>query len=338
MLCLGAQSYLTQRPHGLCPWGFSRQEYWSGLPCPSPGDPPNPGIKPRPPALQVYSIPPEPPGKTRNTGVCSRSLLQENFPTQELNWGQLNCIGSRFFTSWATWEALTLPCLSKQGKDIRNRMCPLDPCYSKTFASEFCSSITYSRKKWTYLKLVPAWGLRGPGHSFIIIPSCIIILPSVQLSLSRVWLFATPWTAACQASESITNSRSSLKRMSIESVMPSNHPILCCPLLLPPRIFLSIRVFSKAAWGGQSIGVSASASVLPMNIQDWFLLEWTGWIPLQSKGLFKSLLQYHNSKASILQCSAFFIVQLSLTSIHDYWKNHSLDLMDLCWQSNVTAF
>ena len=107
---------------------------------------------------------------------------------------------------------------------------------------------------------------------------------SVQ-SLSRVQLFATPWTAARQASLSITNSRSLLKLMSIELVMPSNHLILCRPLLLP-SIFPSIRVFSNVSvlpirWPKYS----ASASVLPMNIQDWLPLEWTGWISLQSKGL-----------------------------------------------------
>ena len=111
---------------------------------------------------------------------------------------------------------------------------------------------------------------------------------SVQ-SLSHVRLFVTPWTAAHQASLSITNSRSLPKPMSIESVMPSNHLILCHPLLLQPSIFPSIRVFSNEsalfASGGQTIGVSASASVLPMNIQDWFPLGWTGWISLQSKGL-----------------------------------------------------
>ena len=99
--------------------------------------------------------------------------------------------------------------------------------------------------------------------------------------------------------------------MPIESVMPSNHLILCRPLL-PLSIFPSIRVFPMSqffASGGQRIGVSASASVLPMNIQDWFSLGLTGWISLQSKGL-KSL-QNHISKASILWHSAFFIVQLS---------------------------
>ena len=86
----------------------------------------------------------------------------------------------------------------------------------------------------------------------------------------------TPWTAARQASLSITNSQSLLKLMSIELVMPSNHLILCCPILLLLSIFPSIRVFSNEL--GQSIGVSASASVLPMNIQDRFPLEFTGWI------------------------------------------------------------
>ena len=112
-------------------------------------------------------------------------------------------------------------------------------------------------------------------------------IQSVQ-SLSHVQLFATPWTAAHQASLPITNSWSLLKLMSIESVMPSNHLILCHPLLLLPSIFPSIRVFSNKsvfASGGQSIGASASASVLPMNIQDWFPLGLTGLISLQSKGL-----------------------------------------------------
>ena len=111
---------------------------------------------------------------------------------------------------------------------------------------------------------------------------------SVQ-SLSQIWLFVTPWTAAHQASLSIIKSQSPLKPMSIESVMPSNHLILCRPLLLPPSIFPSIRVFSQMSQlfvsGGQSIGVSALASVLPMNTQDWSPLGWTHWISLQSKGL-----------------------------------------------------
>ena len=104
------------------------------------------------------------------------------------------------------------------------------------------------------------------------------LFSSVQ-SLSRVRLFATPWIPARQPSLSITISRSSLKLMSIESVMPSSHLILCHPLLLLPPIPPSIRVFSNESvlrWGGQSIGVSALASVFPMNIQDSSPLEWTG--------------------------------------------------------------
>ena len=115
----------------------------------------------------------------------------------------------------------------------------------------------------------------------------IYVFSSVQ-SLSRVWLFVTPWTAARQASLSITNSWSSPKPMSIESVMPSNHLILCRPLLLLPSIFPASGSFLMSQLfvsGGQSIRASASALVLPMNIQDWFPLGLTGWIALQFKGL-----------------------------------------------------
>ena len=109
---------------------------------------------------------------------------------------------------------------------------------------------------------------------------------SVQ-SLSHVWPFATPWTAAHQASLSITNSQSLLRLTSIVSVMPSSHLILCHPLLLLPSIFPSSGSFPMSqffASGGQGIGVTASASVLPKNIQNWFLLGLAGWISLQSKG------------------------------------------------------
>ena len=96
--------------------------------------------------------------------------------------------------------------------------------------------------------------------------------------------------------------------------MPSNHLILCCPLLFLPSILPESGSFQMSQFftsGGQNIGVSASKSVLPMNTQDWSPLGWTGWISLKSKGLSKSLLQHDSSKASILWCSAFFIVQLS---------------------------
>ena len=125
---------------------------------------------------------------------------------------------------------------------------------------------------------------------------------SVQ-SLTSVRLFVTPWTAARQTSMSITSSRSLLTLRSIESVMPSNHLILYHPLLLPPSIFPSIRVFAS---GVQSIGVSASASVLPMNIQNWFPLGWTGWISLQSEGLSRAF------SNTTVQKHQFFSTQLSL--------------------------
>ena len=130
-------------------------------------------------------------------------------------------------------------------------------------------------------------------------------------SLSLVWLFVTPWTAACQASLSITNSRSLLKLMSIESVMPSNHLIFCHPLLLLSSIFPSIRSFPMSlffASDGKNIGVSASVLVLPMNIQNWFPLGLTGLISLQSKGLSRV---FSNTTVQNLQFSAFFMVQLS---------------------------
>ena len=114
----------------------------------------------------------------------------------------------------------------------------------------------------------------------------LVTFSSVQFSslqlLSHVRLFATPWIIARQASLSITNSRSSLRLTSMESVMPSSQLILCHPLLLLPPIPRSIRVFSKEstlAWGGRSTGVSALASFLPKNTQGWSL-EWTGWISL----------------------------------------------------------
>ena len=136
---------------------------------------------------------------------------------------------------------------------------------------------------------------------------------SVQ-SLSHVQLFATPWTAACQASLSITNSRSSPKPMSIESVMPSNHLILCRPLLLLPSVFPSIRVFSNESalrirWPKYW---SFSFKISPSNEHPGlisFRMDWLDLLVVQ--GTLKNLLQHHSSKASILWHSVFFTVQLS---------------------------
>ena len=148
---------------------------------------------------------------------------------------------------------------------------------------------------------------------------------SVQ-SLSCVRLFATPWTAACQASLPITNSRSLLKGMSIEWVMPSNHLILCRPLLLLRSIFPSIRVFSNESvlhirWPKYW---SLSFSISPSNEYSGLISLRMDWLDLLAvQGTLKSLLQHHSSKASILRHC--FLYSPTLTSIHDHWKNHSLD-------------
>ena len=136
---------------------------------------------------------------------------------------------------------------------------------------------------------------------------------SVQL-LSHVQIFVTPWTAACQASLSITNSWSLLKFMSIETVMPSNHLILCHPLLLLPSVFPSIRVFShelvlRIKWPEYW---SFSFSISPSNEYSGLISIRMDWLDLLSvQETLKSLLQHHSSKTSILWCSAFLIVQLS---------------------------
>ena len=138
-------------------------------------------------------------------------------------------------------------------------------------------------------------------------------ISSVQ-PLSHVQLFAAPWTATRQASLSITNSWSLLKLMSIESVMPSSHLILCHPLLLLPSVFPSIRVFSNES----VLGIrwpkywNFSFSIISSNEHSGLISFRMDWLDLLAlEGTFKSLLQHHSSKASILQCSAFFIVQLS---------------------------
>ena len=137
-----------------------------------------------------------------------------------------------------------------------------------------------------------------------------IPVSSVQL-LSRDQLFVSPWTAACQASLPITSSQSLLKLMSIESLMTSNHFILCCPLFLPSSIFPSIRVSSNESvlhirW---SRCWSFSFSISPSNEDSGLISFRKDWLDvLAVQGTLKSLFQHHSSKASIFQCSAFFIV------------------------------
>ena len=148
--------------------------------------------------------------------------------------------------------------------------------------------------------MMPAWS--GDG----LLPGSLLFSRSVTSDS------ATPWTAAHQASLSFTISQSLLKLMSIELVMPLNHLVLCPPLLFLPSIFPASGSFPMIwpfASGGQNIGASASASVLPMNIQGWFPLGLTDFLAIQ--GTLKSLLQHHILKASVVWCSAFFMVQLS---------------------------
>ena len=167
----------------------------------------------------------------------------------------------------------------------------------------------------------------------------LLVLVYCCCSIAQSYLtLCDPWTVACQAFLSITNSQSLLKLMGIESVMPSNHPILCCPLLLLPAIFPSIRVFSSEPvlcirWPKYS---SFSLSIGPSNEYSGltsFRIDWLDLLAVQ--GTLKSLLQHHSSKASVLQCSAFYCP--TLTPIHDCWKNHSFDYMDLWRQSNISA-
>ena len=169
--------------------------------------------------------------------------------------------------------------------------------------------------------------------------TCTSVQFSSVQSHSSVRLFAAPWTAAHQASLSLTIPWSLLKPMSIELMMPSKHLILCNPFSSCSQSFPASGPFPKSQLfisGGQNIGASASASVLPVNIQGWFPLGLTGLISLQSKGLsrvFSSITIWKHQ---------FFGAQPSycpaVTSVHDYWKNHSSDYMDLCRPSNVSTF
>ena len=160
--------------------------------------------------------------------------------------------------------------------------------------------------------------------------------PLLLFSCSVVSDSATPRTAARQIPLSFTISRSLLKLMSVKLVMPSNHLVLCCPLHLP-SVFPSIRVFSSESFftsDGQSIGFCFSIS--PSNEYSGLIFLRLVWSPCCPRGsqqtsptpLFKSI------NSSVLS----FLYGPTLTSIHDYWKNHSFDYTDLCWQSNVSAF
>ena len=165
--------------------------------------------------------------------------------------------------------------------------------------------------------------------------SCVVVIQS----LSHVWLFVTPWTAACQASLCFTIFQSLLKLMSIESVIPSNHLIFCCPLLLLPSMFPSIRVFSNQSalcirWPKYW---SFSFSIFPVNIQGWFPLGLTGLISLQSKGLSRVF-----SKTTIWKDQFFYAYPSLWSNSHIHiWlleKTTALTIQTFCRLSNMSAF
>ena len=133
-----------------------------------------------------------------------------------------------------------------------------------------------------------------------------------------------------------------LTQTRVHLVGDANHLILCCPLLLLPLIFPSIRVFPNESIlriSGQSIGVSASASVLPKNIQDWFILGLTGLTCLQSMGISRVFSNTTVQKHQFFNSAVLnFLYSPTLTSLHDSWKYHSFDKTEFCWQSNISAF
>ena len=185
-------------------------------------------------------------------------------------------------------------------------------------------------------------GLQRVGHDWA---TSLSLLWNTNLhflllfNFSVVRLFATPWTAACQASLSFTVSWNLLKLMSIEWMMLSNHFVLCRPHSLPA---LSLSQYQDLfQWvgsspsGGQNIGASTLASVLPVSIQSIsFRIDWFEFLPVQ--GILKSLLQHQFENINSWALSLLY--GLTLTSIHGYWKNHSFDYMDLCRQGDISAF
>ena len=199
---------------------------------------------------------------------------------------------------------------------------PLETLYTVTHLAPL--SMGFSRQEyWSGLPCPPPGDLPDPGiePTFLMSPALAVGFSttsetSVQFSsvAQSCPTLATPWSIACQASLSITNSRSPTKLMSIESVIPSNHLILCCHLLLLPSTFPSIRVFSSESaldirWPKYW---SFSFNIIPSNEHPGLIsFRMDGLDLLAIQGTLKSLLQHHSSKASVLQCSAFFMVQFS---------------------------
>ena len=307
---------------------FSRQEHWSGLPFSSPGDLSDPGIDPTSSALQAASLPSELPGKSELTPslynfyfitLCNLQstvlfiyyihwVLSPSSPIKYKNLHKKVTLSAVLTVIPSTQNHASLMAnrlFKNSNRSMNYDLTKTDWSYQDHIFSIAICSMEFVRAQWMFMK---SGKLAGPKVTLLRSESDKG-LSSVQL-LSHVRLFATPWITARQASLSITNSQSLLKLMPIESVMPSSHLILCCPLLLLPPIPPSIRVFSSESFasGDQSIGVSASASILPMNKQDWSSLGWTGWISLQSKGLSRVF------SNTTVQKHQFFGTQLSSQS------------------------
>ena len=215
--------------------------------------------------------------------------------------------GRRILYHWATREeALSLPLFADEWRNRRGVDGANHPEQSRRQGTFISFPLAGKGRRWK--------GRAGPYWFNVILPSLLFYLEiSTVQPLSRVWLFVTPWTAARQASLS-TNSHSLLKLMSVESVMPSNHLILCCLLLLLPSIFPSIKVLFNESdlhirWPKYW---SFNVSISPSNAYSGLISFSTDWFDLLAvQGTLKSLLQHHSSEASILWCSAFFTIQPS---------------------------
>ena len=243
----------------------------------------------------------------QSTGEGSLSLLQGIFPTQESNWGLLHY---RWILYQLSYQGS--PWLHTAGILKRRSGGPFHITWDNRICTDLGLLLLLSQgSQWGDTPPPLAkWEMSSFSEDF---PFSTIQFSSVQ-SLSHVQLFVTPWIAARQASLSITNSQSLLKLMSVESVMPSSHLILCRPLLLLPPVPPSIRVFSNESTIHirQAKYWSFSFSISPSNEHPGlvsFRMDWLDLLAVQ--GTLKSLLQHHSSKAPILRHSVFFTVQLS---------------------------
>ena len=246
-----------------------------------------------------------PPGSSVHGILQTRILEWVAIPFSRASfWPKVSRIAGKFFTIWATMEALHF---SNTQMHILLPLCswPRPNCLFEILTCPSHWNLKVNWAKWKY------WFIGHPPNVTEVTSS----LSSVQFSsVSHVQLFATPWTTAGQASLSITNSWSLLRLTSIKSVMPSSYLILSHSLLLPPSIFPSIRVFSNES--GLCIRWpkywSFSFNISPFNEHPGLIsFRMDSLDLLEVQGTLKSLLQHHSSKASILQCSAFFIVWLS---------------------------